>query len=403
MNTAQRRYDKKNKEGYRFMNHINISDFQMRSSISGTYRIRGIQIRKARNGNTYMKAVLSDATGSIDMICWEFDGAPIPQAVELINVIGTVGSYNGRPQFLAECYSFPDQQKYRQFDLSSLVPSAPIDIEEYKARLHRLLESIADQSLLYTCFYLFDNNWEDFLTIPAAQFSHHTFLHGLLMHTVDIAELADAAAQRRPGVNRDLLIAGALLHDIGKIRAFERSPFTGLVTGCTENGSLNGHAAIGFQMIGEAAAAVGADPHMANLLQHMVLTHHGDLTNKISDLPQSVEEELLRKLDALDSACECFLECRRTMAFDGTNSPAFAMAPEQPYQYCDSGDFDDPSDWSEVLPADGFDPAGQDTDDEYCNNGFIQDYTQEDVYPGEHAPVQGACWCEIGNMNGYDA
>lgn len=293
------------------MDHINISDFQISTSISGIYRVSDISAKSSKNGNTYLKAVISDTSGSIDMICWEYDGHKPDPASELISVVGNVGSYNGKAQFTAESYRFLTTQECAAIDLVKLIPTAPICVEEYKDRLCRIIDSISNESLYSICQSLFDSYWNDFITIPAAQYFHHAFLHGLLMHTVDMAELAASAALNRPKVNRDLLLAGVLLHDIGKIHEFNRSPCTGLVTGYTEAGDLLGHAAIGFQMIGDAAKHTDADPFVASLLQYIVLTHHGDHVNRSSRQPQRVEAELLRKLDALDSSCESCLESQR--------------------------------------------------------------------------------------------
>lgn len=293
------------------MDHINISDFQVSRAISGIYRISNIQIKRARNGNTYLKAVLFDATGSINIIFWEYNDSGVAPSSELVSVVGTVGTYMGSPQFTAQSFRLFSAADCQALELSGLVPCAPINVKTYEIRLINLIKSISDTDIASICKQLFREHWSTFLSIPAAQIKHHAFLHGLLMHTVDTAELADAAARKRPGVNRDLLVAGALLHDIGKIYEFDCSKYTGLVTGYTEKGQLLGHAAIGFEMIGRAALVTGANPHIANQLQHLVLSHHIPLATPASYVDPMVELELLRKLDATDSGCERCLETGR--------------------------------------------------------------------------------------------
>ncbi len=306
--------------------HINISDFQVNNSISGIYRISDIRIKQARNGNTYIKAVLFDATGYINIIYWEYDGTPINPASELVSVIGNVGTYMGSPQFTAESFQLLTAEDCQTIEMNGLVPSAPIDVDLYQLRLSNLVRSISEPSIYDVCVQLFRENWKTFINIPAAQFKHHAFLHGLLMHTVDTGELADTAARTRPGVNRDLLLGGVLLHDIGKIHEFECSVCTGLVTAYSEKGQLIGHAAIGFEMIGRAAQAVGADPHIVNQLQFMVLMHHSLPSMQPSSQPPMVELELLRKLDAADSGCESCLESRRRGKFNAIASPTPATS-----------------------------------------------------------------------------
>ena len=250
------------------------------------------------------------------MVCWEYDGSPIDPTLELVYVVGTVGTYQDSPQFTAESFFLRTAEGCDASELHELVSCAPIDVNLYEIRLSNLIRSIFNPDLRAVCMQLFRTHWKTFTTIPAAQIKHHAFLHGLLMHTVDTADLADAAASKRPGVNRDLLTAGVLLHDIGKIFEFECSDCTGLVTGYSEKGQLLGHAAIGFEMIGWAAQAVGADPHMINQLQHMVLSHHAVPSD---NRPPMVELELLRKLDAADSGCE---RCLESLRRSQTASPA---------------------------------------------------------------------------------
>lgn len=316
------------------MNHINIADFQISNSISGTYRISDLQLKNAKNGNTYLRAVLSDNSGSIDLICWEYSNIPSARESEFITVTGSVREFYNRAQFIAESVQFPTQEEVKTFDKTALVPAAPISVKDYGNRLYSMMGTITDQGLMFTCMDIFENNWESFVSIPAAQHLHHAFLHGLLMHTVDTTELANEAARNRREIDRDLLIAGALLHDVGKLREFELSPCTGLVTGYTEKGRLLGHAVLGFQMIEEAARNVKADPHLTAQLQHIVLTHHGDPTGN-NFRQQSVEADLLRKLDAADSSCENKLESRHRANF---GSAAASSLPNGPA--CDSDDRD---------------------------------------------------------------
>lgn len=326
--------------------HINIPDFQVNNSISGIYRISNIQIKQARNGNTYIKAVLFDATGYINIIYWEYDGTPINPASELVSVIGNVGTYMGSPQFTAESFQLLTAEDCQTIELSGLVPSAPIDVDLYQLRLSNLIRSISEPSIYAVSEQIFREHWKTIISIPAAQFRHHAFLHGLLMHTVDAGELADAAARARPGVNHDLLLGGVLLHDIGKIYEFACSACTGLVTTYTEKGQLIGHAAIGFEMIGMAAQAVGADPHIVNQLQYMVLMHHSLPSMQPPDQPPMVELELLRKLDAADSGCESCLETRRRGKVNAIASPTWAASSaEADYNDEVMSDNDEGGDW----------------------------------------------------------
>ena len=131
--------------------HINISDFQVNNSVSGIYRISDIRIKQARNGNTYIKAVLFDATGCINIIYWEYDGAPINPASELVSVIGNVGTYMGSPQFTAESFQLLAAEDCQTIEMNGLVPSAPIDVDLYQLRLSNLVRSISEPSIYDVC------------------------------------------------------------------------------------------------------------------------------------------------------------------------------------------------------------------------------------------------------------
>lgn len=228
------------------------------------------------------------------------------------------------PQFNAEKACLLMEDECETNELKGLVPCAPIDVNLYEKRLKNLIHSISDIDIYMVCMNIFEKHWGTLTTIPAAKIMHHAYPHGLLMHTVDTAELADSAAKKRLGVNRDLLLGGILLHDIGKIYEFECSACTGLVTSYSEKGQLLGHAAIGFEMIGHAAKTVKADPHIANMLQHMVLNHHAI---QPSDRMPMAELEMLRKLDAADSSCERCLESRRSQTVHTAYRASGAVAP----------------------------------------------------------------------------
>ena len=109
-------------------------------------------------------------------------------------------------------------------------------------------------------------------------------------------------------VNRDLLLAGILLHDIGKVCEFKVSPATGLVIGYTEEGNLLGHSVLGVREITEAADIVAARPEVSLMLQQMVFSHHGDPTAGAAKVPMTIEAQILHDLDSLDSQKQVF--CR---------------------------------------------------------------------------------------------
>lgn len=290
--------------------HTYIKNFTDNSAISGSYIINDIQLCTTRAGSQYLRATLRDASGSIGMVFWDYSGEITSESNGVIvDVVGMVGTYRDALQLCVEQLSPADLSTWDADDMAALVPSAPIDVTSYCTYLTNLIRSISTPDLHDICDYLLTSYWPSFCVIPAGKSVHHSFLHGLLMHTVDMAVVAETvAANNQRAVNRDLLIAGVLLHDLGKILEFETSPVTNLVTGYSKLGNLMGHSVLGAMVIAEAADEVGADPDLAMMLQHMVLSHHGDPASGAAKVPLIIEAEILHDLDMLDSRKQIYAE-----------------------------------------------------------------------------------------------
>lgn len=282
---------------------ISISQLKEGQNIHKPFIIDNIRPSMTKYGSPCFRADLKDASGMIQAVCWDVDGSiTSAQNGEIVEVIGKVGNYNGQAQIVVESLSFVDPADINEDSLPELILPAPIDVEEYKKDLSSFLNSFQDVDVHNICAFVFFCYGEAFESYPAAKSIHHAFKHGLLMHSVDMAKMADSLADLKPGsFNRDLLIAGALLHDIGKVVEFEISSVTGLVTGYSDTGNLIGHSVIGAQMIEEAAGVVGARSEVVELLKHMVLAHHGEPNCGSARVPMTIEAELLHKLDSLDS------------------------------------------------------------------------------------------------------
>lgn len=290
--------------------HTFIRDFSDASTICGAYIINDIQLCKTRAGNQYLRATLRDAFGTIGMVFWDYDGElTSADNGAIVDVVGMVGTYRDALQLCVEQLAPADLSTWDAEDLAALVPSAPIDVSAYCTYVANLVRSIASPDLREICDCLLTSYWDHFCVIPAGKSVHHAFLHGLLMHTVDMAVVAETVAANNKGtVNRDLLIAGVLLHDIGKVIEFETSPLTGLVTGYSKHGNLMGHSVLGALLIAQAAEDIGTDPECSMLLQHMLLSHHGDPASGAAKVPLTIEAEILHDLDMLDSRKQIYAE-----------------------------------------------------------------------------------------------
>jgi 3'-5' exoribonuclease len=197
---------------------------------------------------------------------------------------------------IAELKKVPEEE----VALADFLPETARDMGEMEGELARLISSLNDVNLMRLLSAFFDD--PSFLALyrsaPAAKGMHHVYLGGLIEHSLAVARLVDGIVPLYEGLNRDLLIAGALLHDVGKVReiAYIRS------FDYTDEGKLLGHITIGVEMVREKIAGLKDFPReLAMLLQHMLLSHHGQYEFGSPKLPMTLEATILNYLDDLDS------------------------------------------------------------------------------------------------------
>ena len=284
-----------------------IAELALGDGFEGFYVLKAAQQRTSQNGKPFLNATLSDATGAMDAKVWDYPGPLGAQdAGRVVRVRGTVGEYRGALQMTIERIRLADERD--DYDPADLVPVAPIDADTAVSELTALLASIEDTDYRAVAQALFEKHVAELRRIPAAKSVHHGFLGGLLMHTLNMLRLADFLARLyAPTVDRSLLLAGTFLHDLGKTREFDFSEL-GLVTDYSTEGQLIGHLVIGAQEAAETAAALGVPAEKSMLLQHMILSHHGDPEFGAAVLPQCAESELLSLIDRIDSRMEIYRE-----------------------------------------------------------------------------------------------
>lgn len=259
-----------------------------------------------KNGKAYGDIVLGNKTGTMQAKIWDLDDTAFNLfGVEsVVKISGTAGSFAGRPQIKINSISPVDES---QIDFAEFLPSTGKDIGELQAELLTLIGSLQNVHIKQLINHIFDNHpiLESFLRAPAGKAFHHAYLGGLLEHTVSVAKLCDSMASNYPGdVNRDLLIAGALLHDIGKIKEFS---YLKSIDYSTE-GRLIGHHVIGYEMLREAVSEIGDIPdEVALQLSHLILSHHGSYELQSPRRPKTLEALLLHFCDDADAKINMFL------------------------------------------------------------------------------------------------
>jgi 3'-5' exoribonuclease len=253
----------------------------------------------AKNGKPYLTIKLMDKTGEVDAKVWDNvdEIAGRFEKNDFLEVTAKASIYLGKMQLvIADLRKVPEED----VELANFLPETERDIKEMETELATLLGTFTNswlQKLLQSFF-------EDpeviglYRVAPAAKGMHHVYLGGLLEHSLAVASLVDAIVPLYKGLNRDLLITGALLHDIGKVREmkFYRS------FDYSDEGKLIGHITIGVEMIHERICLIdGFPPELALHLKHLILSHHGQYEYGSPKRPKTIEATVLNYLDDLDS------------------------------------------------------------------------------------------------------
>ncbi len=284
-----------------------IADMVAGDSVEGFYILKGVYPKTSANGKPFLSATLADRDGEIEAKVWDYSG-PIGSADggKIVKVRGSVSEYRGALQMIVERIRLRETND--AVDLAALVPVAPIDLDRAYAEIEALVASMQDPDYAAVCKTMLERHGKAFREIPAAKSVHHGFIGGLLMHTGNMLKLADfLARQYVDTVNRDLLLAGTLLHDFSKAREFSFSEL-GLVTAYSVSGQLLGHLVMGAQEVAEVAKEVEIPEEKSVLLQHMILSHHGQPEFGAAVVPICAESELLYLIDTIDSKMEIYRE-----------------------------------------------------------------------------------------------
>jgi len=264
------------------------------------FAVASKQVRSRKDGSgQYMALTLGDRTGQIESRMWEnfAESAAGFEQGDVVKVRAEVCRYNGRLQLNLEKLRLAAAD---EVELADYVPHTQKDVEELWSTLVRTVDSFSDLSLQALLRSFFDDPVfaAAFREAPAAKSLHHAWLGGLLEHVVSLVGICELAARHYPEINRDLLLTGAILHDIGKLEELR----WGTSFDYTLQGQLVGHITLGIAMIEKKLAALpDFPPALRILVEHMVLSHHGKLEFGSPKLPMIPEAVLLHYLDDLDA------------------------------------------------------------------------------------------------------
>ncbi len=281
-----------------------ISEMREGERVSGIYLLRNKTLATTRAGKPFLTLKLGDRSGEMDGKVWEAAEAVARQCArgDFVRVSGQVTEYNGKLQLTLQSVNAVDDAQVNPEDF---LPAAKRNPEEMMAELMTAIRKITDRHLRKLVESLFENPEfrSKFQRAPAAKGMHHAYLGGLLEHTLSLFQLCECAAPQFPEIDRDLLLAGALLHDVGKVDelSYARS------IDYTDRGRLLGHIALEVERVSEAIRAIPGFPEeKAVLLKHLLLSHHGREEFGSPVKPMTLEALILHALDDLDAKVQAF-------------------------------------------------------------------------------------------------
>ncbi len=276
-----------------------IKDLQDGQQVRDLFLISKKNYAETKAGKPYLALTLMDKSGEIEARVWD-DAKRLNQLTEVGKVVSVHSQVKlFRDQLQLNITSL-QIQPLDQVSLEDFMPTGPRSTEEMKTELTCLLESTADIHVGLLLENIFQGELlHQFLMAPAAKMMHHAYLGGLAEHTISVSGLAMKMCDHYPVLDRDLLLAGALLHDIGKIEEFDFStvPFT-----YTDSGRLVGHLVMGSEMVRKRAENISGFPaNRLDQLIHLILSHHGRYEFGSPCLPMTMEAILLHHLDDIDA------------------------------------------------------------------------------------------------------
>jgi 3'-5' exoribonuclease len=282
--------------------------------------------REKRNGDPFMKLQLGDASGTVEAVCWDCTDELWSSAAPG-TIVRVMGPYSVDDRFgkslTIRGLRAAELGEYELLDLMD-GPSASLgqmveDLRSLIATIHKP----ALKQLLESFFAEGSEVWKRWSTAPAAKKYHQAYRHGLLEHSLSVAQGVSAISATFPGIDRDIAVAGALLHDIGKIDAYET---VGGAHDLTDTGKLHGEIPLGYYRVRRAIEDIpGFPPEQAEALLHIILSHHGQLEHGSPVVPCTREATLVHMIDNLGGKLGSFDRLEKAMS-DGEHWSSFDRA-----------------------------------------------------------------------------
>jgi 3'-5' exoribonuclease len=283
-----------------------VNELEPNQLITTSFLVHSKEIRQKKSGELYLSLLLADRTGELDAKMWDNVSEVIDafDRDDFVRVKGMVQIFHNRPQMTIHKVRRMDDS---EIDFGDYFPSSRRDAGEMWIELRGIVAGMANAHLKGLLDAVLDDEEiaGRYRRAPAAKHIHHAFLGGLIEHVLSVCAMARLAAQHYTAIDRDLLLTGVILHDIGKI--YELNYERGF--SYSNEGQLLGHIQIGVRIVGDKLRGLPQFPSaLRTLVEHMILSHHGKLEFGSPKVPQFPEAMMLHYLDDLDSKMECMRE-----------------------------------------------------------------------------------------------
>jgi 3'-5' exoribonuclease len=291
-----------------------VRDLADGETVSGVFAIREREMRPRRDGGEWLRLVVSDRTGSMEAVAWE-DAAERFACARPGSVVHISGRFGIHPRYgpkvTIEAIRPANEGEY---DPGEIAEGPPVSVERLESDLRELIATVQNRHLGRLLELFFGERsaiWPRFREAPSAKHYHQAYRHGLLDHTLSVAQAVSAAAALFQGVDRDVAVTGALLHDIGKVEAYNDDP---LAIELTDRGRLQGEIPLGYYAVRREIERIeGFDPETAQSVLHIILSHHGTLENGSPVVPATREATLVHMLDNLGGRLGSFDRIERAL------------------------------------------------------------------------------------------
>ncbi len=318
---------------------MQVREFADGSDIAQVLLVRDVEVRRRRDGGEYLKLTLGDRTGSVLAMVWE-DIADLRELCRLGEVVHVVGRYSMHarfgPQLVVEALR---AARDGEFVPDELMDGPTRAAEQMEADLRGLVATVQNPHLRRLLGLVFGESspiWERYREAPAAKRYHQAYRHGLLEHCLTVAQAVSSISATFPGIDRDIAVTGALLHDIGKLEAYA---VQGGAISMSDHGRLYGEIPLGYYRVRRAIEHLeGFPPELEQAVLHIILSHHGSLEHGSPVVPCTREATLVHMMDNLGGRLGSFDRLERELpageqwsAYDkGIGSGAYFWVPAEP-------------------------------------------------------------------------